>query len=152
MPKHHTMKCIGGLKVRHHAFSIFTLDGCEIWGFPQDKVFWFVKPCSVVVGYCFGGPCYLHFLDEAWRKGSKVLWNVGILLQHYMALHPRRLRLDSYILWMFHFQGKSPWYTLDRRLRSQSFWTQWWRGLHVPLLGSKFQLPNPQSIPCVINI
>jgi hypothetical protein len=31
----------------------------------QDKVFWFVTPCSIVVGYqSFGGPCCFHLEGE----------------------------------------------------------------------------------------
>jgi len=53
----------------------------------EVEVFWVVTPCSVVVGYqCFWGPSCLHCEDG----GSKVLWNIGILLQLYMVSQPRR--------------------------------------------------------------
>jgi len=42
----------------------------------QVQVFWVVTPCSVVIGYQ---------LEDG---GSKVLWNAGILLQHYMVSQP----------------------------------------------------------------
>jgi hypothetical protein len=43
-----------------------------------------------VVGYQhFRGPCCIHFLVE---NGSKVLWNPGILAQHYAASQHRKTK------------------------------------------------------------
>jgi hypothetical protein len=44
----------------------------------QVEAFRVVTPCNVVVG----GPCCLHHPEDG---GSKVLWNIGILPQHYVA-------------------------------------------------------------------
>jgi hypothetical protein len=59
----------------------------------QVKVFWVMKLCSVVVGYQHlrEGSC-LHFQGEV--QDSKVLWNIGILLQNYIASQPRRLKFE----------------------------------------------------------
>jgi hypothetical protein len=55
----------------------------------QVEVFWVVTHCSVVVGYQqFIGPYF--FLLQGKCKGSKVLQNVDILLQHYRASQPIR--------------------------------------------------------------
>jgi hypothetical protein len=55
----------------------------------QVEVFCVVLPCSIAVGYCF----HLHPED----RGSKVLQNTDILLQHYTVSQPRRLQLVKYI-------------------------------------------------------
>jgi len=52
----------------------------------QVKVFWVVTPCNVADG------------------GSKVLWNSGILPQHYMVSQPRNLNCVIYAfsyIWCF---------------------------------------------------
>jgi len=56
----------------------------------QIEVSWFVTPCSDVIG-CQGED-----------GGSKVLWNIGILVQHYMASLLRELIYSPYML--FHWQ------------------------------------------------
>jgi len=62
-------------------------------------IFWVVMPCSVVVGYqCSRGPCCCHLQDET-DGGSMDLWNVGILLQCYMASQPRRHQLKTLLPW-----------------------------------------------------
>jgi hypothetical protein len=62
----------------------------------QAEVFWVVMLCNVVVGYqCFRGPCCLHLHQYG---GSKVIWNIQILPQHYMASQPRRPQLESFVM------------------------------------------------------
>jgi hypothetical protein len=57
---------------------------------PQVEIFWFVMPCSVVVGYQrFRSPCCSE--DGV----SMNLWNVGILPQYYTASQPRRLKMEA---------------------------------------------------------
>jgi len=50
----------------------------------QVMDFWVVTPCSVVV-WC--RPLYLHLHPE--DGGSRVMWNLGILLQHYTVSQPK---------------------------------------------------------------
>jgi len=53
--------------------------------------------CSVAIGYqCFGGPGSHHLHPEDSEDGSsKVLQNVGILLQHCTVSQPRRLSCEK---------------------------------------------------------
>jgi hypothetical protein len=60
--------------------------------FVSIKVFWVVMSYSAVIGYQhFGGCCCFHchicILKE--DGSNKVLWSIGILVQHYMASQPR---------------------------------------------------------------
>jgi len=61
----------------------------------QVKVLWEVLLYSVAVE-CFRGD-----------SGSKVLWNVGNLGQHYTASQPRRPWMESSLLWKCHILQES---------------------------------------------
>jgi len=52
----------------------------------QVEVFCVIAPRSVVVGY-------QRFRGHPEDGGSMVLWNFGILLQHYTASQPKTSRL-----------------------------------------------------------
>jgi hypothetical protein len=61
-----------------------------------------------VIGYCcFGEPCFLLHSEDG---GSKVLWNVSILLLQHYTSQPRRpwlvpvhCSMLAFILWHLHY-------------------------------------------------
>jgi len=55
--------------------------------------------CSVVVGYqCLENFAHSIFRMKSW--GSRILWNVGILLQHYTVSQSRRPQHESSLPWI----------------------------------------------------
>jgi hypothetical protein len=40
-----------------------------------EVIFWVVMLCSVMVGYCFRGPCCLHLHSEAWTSETLLTYH-----------------------------------------------------------------------------